>query len=50
MRVSPVENPACAAFEHYEDVPEMVSLDFTEYGVPWVASRLSGDAGELGAE
>ena len=30
MRVPPVENPTCSAFEEYEDVPETVSLDFTE--------------------
>ena len=26
----PVENPTCAAFEVYEEVPKMVPLDFTE--------------------
>ena len=30
MLVPPVENPACAVFEEYEDVPETVPLDFTE--------------------
>ena len=30
MRVSPMENPACAAFEEYGEVPEMAPLDFTE--------------------
>ena len=50
MRFPPVENPACAAFEEYEEVPETVPLDFTEDDVTWVASILSGAAGALGAE
>ena len=50
MRVPPVENPACAAFEEYEDVPKTVPLDFTEDDVTWVASILSGSAGALGAK
>ena len=50
MCVPPVENPACTAFEEYEDVPETVTLDFTEEDVTWVASKLSGAAGALGAE
>ena len=50
MRVPPVENPTCAAFEVYEDVPERVPLDFTEDNATWVASKLSGTAGALGAE
>ena len=50
MRVPPVENPTCAAFEEYEDVPKTVPLDFMEYDVTWVASKLSGTAGALGAE
>ena len=37
MRVPPVENPVCTAFEKYEDVPESVPLDFTEYDIMWVA-------------
>ena len=45
-----MENPACAAFEEYEDVPKTVPLDFTEDDVTWVASKLSGAAGALGAE
>ena len=45
-----MENPECAAFEEYEDVPEKVPLDFTEDDVTWVASKLSGAAGVLGAE
>ena len=47
MRVPPVENPTCVAFEVYEEVPETVPLDFTEYDVTWVASKLSGAAGAL---
>ena len=50
MRVPPMENPACAAFEEYEDVPETVPLDFTEDDVTWVASKLSGAAGALRSE
>ena len=50
MRVPPVVNPTCAAFEVYEDVPETVPLDFTEDDVTWVASKLSGAAGALGVE
>ena len=42
--------PTCVAFEGYEDVPETVPLDFTEDDVTWVASKLSGAAGALGAE
>ena len=43
-------NPTCAAFKEYEDVPKTVPLDFTEDDVTWVASKLSGAAGALGAE
>ena len=50
MHVPPVENPACADFEEYEVVPETVPFDFTEDDVTWVASKLSGAAGALGAE
>ena len=50
MRVPPVENPTCAVFEEYENVPETVPLDFTEDDVTWVVSNLSGAAGALGAE
>ena len=38
-----MENPACAAFEEYED-------DFTEIDITWVASELYGTAGVLRAE
>ena len=50
MRVPPVENPECAAFEEYGEVPKMVLIDFTEDDVTWVASKLSGAAGALGVE
>ena len=50
MRVPLMVNVTCAAFEEYEDVPETVHLDFTEDDVTWVASKLSGAAGALGAE
>ena len=45
-----VENPTCAAFEEYKDVPKKVPLDFTEDDVMWVASKLSVTAGALRAE
>ena len=50
MRVPPVENSMFAAFKEYEEVPETVPLEFTEDDVTWVASKLSGAAGALGAE
>ena len=50
MRVPPVGNPACTAFEEYLNVPKTVPLDFTEDDVTWVASKLSGAAGALGVE
>ena len=50
MHVPPAENPACAAFKEYGDVPETVTIDFTEDDVTWIASKLSGEAGALGAE
>ena len=49
MRVPPVGKPTCAAFEEYEDITETVPLNFTEDDVTWVASKLSGAAGALGA-
>ena len=50
MRVPPVESPACAAFEEYKEVPEMVPLDFLEDDVTWLASKLSSAAGAMVAE
>ena len=50
MSVPPVENPTCAAFEKYGEVAETVPLEFTEDDVTWVASKISGAAGVLGAE
>ena len=46
----PVENPTCAAFDEYEEVPDTVPLDFSEDDITWVASKLSGAAGALGSE
>ena len=40
----------CAAFEEYEDVPKTVPLDLTEDDFMWVASKLSGAVGTLGAD
>ena len=45
-----MENPTCAAFEEYKEVPKTVPLDFTEDKVTWVASKVSGAAGALGEE
>ena len=50
MRVPPAENPACAAFKVYDEVPKMVPLDVTEDDVTWVTLKLSGAADALGAE
>ena len=50
MRVPPVENPTCSAFEEYKEVTETVPIDFMEDDVTWVASKLSGAAGALGAK
>ena len=50
MRVPSMENPMCAAFEEYGEVPEMVPLDFMGDDVTWVTSKLYGAAGALGAE
>ena len=50
MRVPPVENPTCAAFEKYEDLPKTAPITFTEDDATWVASKVSGAAGALGAE
>ena len=50
MQVTPMENLMCVTFEKYEDVPEMVPLEFTEYDAMWVESKLSGAVGALGAE
>ena len=40
----------CATFEEYEEIPETVPLEFTEYDVTWVASKISGAAGALRLE
>ena len=37
MRVPPVEDPTCAAFKKYGEVPEMLPLNFTEDDATWVA-------------
>ena len=50
MRVPPMENPTYAAFKEYEEVPETLPLNFTEDDMMWVASKLSGATGALGAE
>ena len=45
-----MENPTCAAFEEYVEVPETLPLDFTEDDVTWVVSKLSGALGALSVE
>ena len=50
MRVPPVENPTCEAFEEYKEVPETVPLDLLKDNVTWVASKLSGAVWALGVE
>ena len=49
MCVPPVENPTYKAFEEYKEVPEIFTLDFSEDNVIWVASKLSGAIGAMGA-
>ena len=46
----PVEIHMCASFEEYKEVPEVISFDFKEDEVMWVASNISGAAGALGVE
>ena len=43
-------DPWCSAFDKYKEIPETVSLDFSEDDVTRVASKLSDVAGALGAE
>ena len=50
MCVPPMENPACAAFEKYGEVPKTVPLDFNEDDVTWFVLKLFDGAGVLGAE
>ena len=50
MQAPPLENPTCVAFEEYGEVSKTVPLDFTEDDATWVASKISGAAGALGAE
>ena len=40
----------CMDFEEYNEMPETVPIELSESDVTWVASKLSGNAGELGAE
>ena len=49
-RVPPLESTKCVSFKEHEEVPETVPIDFTEDGVMWFTSNLSGAAGALGAE
>ena len=45
-----MKNPACTPFKKYGGVTKTVPLDFEEDDITWVASKLSGAAGALGAE
>ena len=46
MSIPPVENPTCAALEEYEEVPQTVSLEFTEDDVTFRGScGFAGDGG-----
>ena len=49
-RVPLVKNLMCPAFKEYEEVPKTATLHFTEDGVTWVTSNISGVAGALGVE
>ena len=40
----------CNLFEEYVEVLEMVPLEFSEGDVTWVASKISGVAGDLRLE
>ena len=46
----PLGEPVCNLFEEYVEVLEMVPLEFSEGDVTWVASKLSGVAGDLRSE
>ena len=48
-RVPQEGGPKYSAFEGYNEVLETVPLDFLEDGIMWVASRLYGSTGALGA-
>ena len=50
MCVSPMEKIMCTAFEEYEEVPETMPHKLSENDATWVASELSGTAGELELE
>ena len=50
MRLPPLGNPTCVAFVEYEEVSDTIPFDFLEDDVTWVASKISGAAGVLGAE
>ena len=44
-----MKNPTCAAFKEYEEAPERAPLELLEYNLMWVASKISGVSGALGA-
>ena len=50
MCVTPMGKPMCGSFEEYEEVTELVPLNFMEDDVTWVASKLTGSIGALGAD
>ena len=45
-----MKSTTCEALDEYGKVPKTVPLDFTRDDITWVASKLSGAAGALGAE
>ena len=45
-----MENPMCASFKDYNDIPKAVPFDFIEDNVTWVSSKISVTSGALGAE
>ena len=45
-----MEEPTCADFEEYEEVPETVPINFSNDNVMWDTFKLSGSAGALREE
>ena len=50
MHVPCMENTTCVVFKDYKEVSETMNLGLLEDNVTWVASKLSGNVGALGAE
>ena len=43
-------DPQCSAFDTYAELPDTVPLNFSEDNIMWVASKVLGAVGSLGAE